>query len=66
MNTLLHKQVFIELNEKSNVIRNTRMHSSRMRTARFSCRLGGGGVCLGVCPRGVCLDPSREQIDRQV
>ena len=47
----------------------TRMHSSRMRTARFSCHLGGGclpkrggglsaqgGVCLEGClPRGgVC------------
>ena len=39
----------------------TAMHSSRMRTARFSGCLGGGGclprgcVCLGGClPRGVC------------
>ena len=47
----------------------TIMYSSRMRTTRFSCRLGGGrvsgewGVCLevsargggGVCLGGVCL-----------
>ena len=38
----------------------TRMHSSRMRTAHFSYRLGwrslprGGGVCLGGLPSG-CL-----------
>ena len=34
------------------------MHSSRMRTARCSGRLGGcmpGGVCLGGSARGVCL-----------
>ena len=44
----------------------TRMHSSRMRTALFSCHLGYGGVCpvwgllggvyLGcICPRDGCL-----------
>ena len=34
----------------------TRMHSSRMRTVRYSGRLRGGG-CLpgGVCLGGVCL-----------
>ena len=31
----------------------TRMHSSRMRTVRFSCHFGGGGVCPG--GRGVGL-----------
>ena len=32
-------------------ISKTRMHSSRMRTTRFSGHLGGGGVCLGVSAR---------------
>ena len=32
----------------------TRMHPSRMRTARFSGHPGGGGVCLG----GWCLPGS--------
>ena len=54
----------------------TRMHSSRMRTACFSGRLGGvclggvflGGVCLeGVClegcqPEGVCLGGSAQEV----
>ena len=31
----------------------TRMHSSKMRTVRFSCRLGGGGGL----PRGICPQP---------
>ena len=37
----------------------TRMHSSRMRTARSSSRLLGGGVCLSACsdtPPGLGLD----------
>ena len=32
----------------------TRMHSSRMRTARFNGHLYRGGVCLEGCPEG-CL-----------
>ena len=32
-----------------------RMHSSRMRTTRFSGHLGGGGGWGAVCPRGECL-----------
>ena len=52
------------------------MHSSRIRTARFSCHLGAGGLTRGdVCPGGVCVcvwggglyTPSPcEQNDRQV
>ena len=57
MNTLLHKQVdeFIELDKKSNVITNTRMHSSRMRITSVSCRLGGAGVWLGGSAQGVSV-----------
>ena len=40
------------------------MHSSRMRTARSSSRLlGGGEVCLGACwdtPLGVGLEPTHQ------
>ena len=44
--------------------RSTRMHSSRMCTARSSNRLLviGGGICLGACwehPPGLGLDPLR-------
>ena len=52
-NPLIHGQnINLDLVEKDNN-RNTRMHSSRMRTVRCSNHLvGGGGV---VCPGGVCL-----------
>ena len=41
----------------------TRMHSTRMLTTRFSCRLGGvclGGVDQGCLPRDVCLGGGEE------
>ena len=49
---ILHPDVFKEI---------TRMHSSRMRTTRFSARLGcggsaqGGGLPRGVYPPPPCL-----------
>ena len=59
---LSHKKIVLTMTKK------TRMHSSRKRTVRFSCHLGGGsawgggcvflgGVCLrvGCLPGGVCL-----------
>ena len=53
----------------TNFFNQTRMHSSRMHTARISCRLGGrclpmGGVCPGGClPRG-CTPPCEQITDR--
>ena len=56
----------------------TRMHSSRMHIARFSCSLGERGVCLGGClpggclprdgylPRGVYTLPVNRMTDKQV
>ena len=42
----------------------TRMHSSRMRTARSSSRLRGGGVCISACwdtPPGLGLETPHGQ-----
>ena len=49
-----NRLIFLSLVEKG-----TRMYSSRMRTARFSGHLGGGGVCLGAGIRTAGCMPGR-------
>ena len=51
-NPFLSVSVLVSMSGKVNTPL-TRMHSSRMLNARFSCHLRGGGVCLEGClPRG--------------
>ena len=55
---IFSKHIFqVEIRVKRNTL-DTRMHSSRMRTARFSGHLGVGGVCPGGSTQGgfVCLE----------
>ena len=65
MKIVANEDILIEINSKI-ILRTTRMHSSRMRTARSSSRLlGEGGVCWDTAPQpgpghplsGVGLDP---------
>ena len=50
-----YRTALLKLRALYSATNNTRMYSSRMRTAHFSCHLGVGAVCLGGLSIGVCL-----------